>query len=322
MQFANPYLLWLLALVPLLALWQWRRQRRERPPSLPLSTLAPLQEVRPSWRVRLRPALFVLRLAAVALVVVAAARPQQGRVEETIEAEGVDIALALDVSRSMVDSRLGERSSLEVAKEVASEFVLGLKNDRVGLVVFQGDSRLLSPLTLDREAVAEMIRRTVNGILPEGTAIGLAMSDAVNLVRESRAKSRAIILVTDGENNQHDIEPLAAARIAEALKVRVYTVGVIGTSPSVPFTPRRQQISVDEEALKEIARLTDARYYRATDADTLSDIYQNIGQLEKSRVGEERFAAYDELAAYFLGPAFGLLLLEVGLASTVLRRAP
>lgn len=320
MHFAYPFLLWLLALVPLLALGRWWRQRRWRPPTLPLSTVAPLQGARPSWRVRLRPALFALRLAAVALVVVAAARPQQGRASEDIEAEGVDIVLTLDVSRSMVDSRLGGRPSLTVAKEVAAQFVAGLKNDRAGLVVFQGESRVLSPLTLDRNAIEEMIGRVENGILPEGTAIGLAMADALNLLRESQAKSRAVVLVTDGENNVHEVEPLEAARIAEALKIRVYTIGVISSAPG--GQPGQPGNSVDEEALKEIARLTDARYFRATDAEALGEIYRNIGELERSRLGQEQFSVYDERAAYFLGPAFALLLLEAVLASTLWRRVP
>ncbi len=318
MHFASPMLLWLLLLIPVFALWQWRSQNARRTPSLTLSSLSMLQEAKPTWRLRLRGIPYVLRLGAIALLIVAAARPQQEDTSEVVENEGIDISITLDISGSMSDGRLGRRSSLEVAKEVGASFVRGLSNDRVGLVVFQGDSRIMSPLTSDHDAMAEMIETVQNGLLPEGTAIGLALSQSLNLVRESPSKSRAVVLLTDGENNAGEIQPLEAARLAETLQIRVYTVGIINTPSGISGGA----IAVDEEAMRQIAELTGAQYYRATDADVLANIYNEIALLEKARLSPETFTSYDELAVLFLGPAFGLILLEFVTTTSIWRRIP
>jgi Ca-activated chloride channel family protein len=318
LRFASPDLLWLLLGLPVLALWLWRAQHNHSIPSLSISSLSALSAAKPSWRLRLRSIPHVLRLGAIALLVVAAARPQQERTTEVVESEGIDIAIALDVSGSMVDGRLSRRSSLEVAKEVGASFVRGLGEDRTGLVVFQGESRIMSPLTSDHDAMAQMIEAVQNGLLPEGTAIGLALSQALNLVRESPSVSRAVVLLTDGENNQGEIEPLEAARLAQALKIRVYPIGIINTPSGISGGSS----SVDEEAMKQIAELTEGQYYRATDADILANIYNEIALLEKSRLSQESFTSYNELAAFLLAPAFGLILLEVAAVNTFWRRIP
>jgi Ca-activated chloride channel family protein len=243
-----------------------------------------------------------------------------------VPAEGIDIALALDISGSMTESTFGDRTPLEVEKQVVSDFIAGRENDRLGLVAFRSQSLVLGPLTLDYQALQQIVARADDSPIPDGTAIGLAVADSLNLLRESQARSRIVILLTDGENNRPEVEPLTAARIAGALKIRVYTIGVVDTArggdgegSDWSATPSP---SVDEEALRRMAEVSGGRYYRAASPDTLAQIYDEIGKLEKSRVGQERFSAFDERSALFLLPALALLGLEVLLASTVFRRAP
>ena len=326
--FESPYFLLLLLLLPVVAAWQFRRPSGRRPAgALTLASLRLVSDLRPTWRVRHRWVLPALRLLALVLLILALARPQTGRAGAVVPAEGIDIVLALDISGSMTESTLGDKTPLEAAKQVVSDFIAGRENDRLGLVAFRSQSLALSPLTLDYQALQEMVARADDSPIPDGTAIGLAVADSLNLLRESGARSRIVILLTDGENNRLEVEPLAAARIAGALKIRVYTIGVVGSpragsggeSPAGTPAPRP---SVDEEALRRMAEVSGGRYYRADSPDTLAQIYDEIGKLEKSRVGQERFSAFDERSALFLVPALALLGLEVLLASTVFRRAP
>jgi Ca-activated chloride channel family protein len=316
-EFENPQFLLLLLLVPPLLLW--RGVGRPTEGSLGFGSVSLLRDLAPTWRVRYRPALVPLRALALVLLVLALARPQSGQAEALVPAEGIDIVLALDTSSSMSQTTLGERTRLDVARSVLAEFVRGRENDRLGLVVFRSQSLVVSPLTLDYQALGALLKDADGGALPDGTAVGLAVADSLNLLRDSRARSRIVILLTDGENNQHEVEPLAAARIAEALKVRVYTVGVVDAPEGRPVT---SQLNVDESALEKMAEVTGGSYYRASSPETLAQIYDEIGRLEKSRVGQKRFAAFDERAAYFLVPGLALLALEVLLASTVFRRIP
>jgi Ca-activated chloride channel family protein len=287
-----------------------------------------VSDLRPTWRVRHRWALPALRLLALVLVVLALARPQAGQAGAVIPAEGIDIVLAMDVSGSMTDSTLGEGTRLEVAKQVLGDFIDGRENDRLGLVVFRSESLALSPLTLDYEALQGLVERADVTPIPDGTAIGVAVADSLNLLRESRARSRVVILLTDGENNRFEVEPLAAARIAQTLKMRVYTIGVVDAPATGPGqespaealgTPR---LNVNEEALRQMAEIAGGLYYRADSPDTLAQIYDEIGELEKSRVGGETFSAFDERSALFLLPALALLGLEVLLSSTLFRKVP
>ena len=328
LHFESPYLLLLLLALPPLAWWQMRRGQPAG--GLTLGSLRLVSGLRPTWRVRHRWLLPALRMLSLMLVVLALARPQAGRAGAVIPAEGIDIVLAMDVSGSMTDSTLGERTRLEAAKQVLTDFITGRENDRLGLVVFRSESLALSPLTLDYRALQELVDRADDSPLPDGTAIGLAVADSLNLLRESRARSRVVILLTDGENNRFEVEPLAAARIAQTLKMRVYAIGVVdappagssqGSSAEIP-TPTTTRLNVNEEALRQMAELTGGQYYRADSPDTLAQIYDEIGELEKSRVGGERFSAFDERSALFLLPALALLGLEVLLASTVFRKVP
>jgi Ca-activated chloride channel family protein len=282
--------------------------------------------LRPTWRVRYRWLLPALRIIALALLVVGLARPQAGQAGSVVPAEGIDIVLTLDVSGSMTDSSLGDKTRLETAKQVLRDFIAGLQNDRLGLVVFRSESLVLSPLTLDYHALQQMVDQADSTPLPDGTAIGLAVADSLNLLRDSHARSRVVILLTDGENNRFEVDPMAAARIAQALGMHLYTIGVVDAPPSAQGGENPNQGStptnVNEDALRQMAETTGGRYYRADSPDTLAKIYDEIGALEKSRVGGERFTAFDERSALFLLPALALLGLEVLLSSTVFRRVP
>jgi len=319
MSFATPWLLLLLPLAALLPLWRWRRPAPR--PVLAVADLALLVEARgarTSWRVRLRWLPVALRIAAVALLILALARPQRGLAVTSIPEEGIDIALALDVSGSMSERTLLASGSpgptrLEAAKEVIEDFLDRLGGDRAGLVIFQGRSLVMSPLTLDLAALKRTVAGTESGLVQDGTAIGLGLSEALNLLRESEARSRVVVLLTDGQNNAGDVQPLQAAQLAKALGIRVYTVG---------FTSERGSAQVDEAVLRRIATDTGATYHDASTPDELAEAYEEIGALERSRVGERRFTRYEEFAPWLAAGALGLLVAEAMLRGTVLRRFP
>jgi Ca-activated chloride channel family protein len=216
----------------------------------------------------------------------------------------------------MLDPGLSAGTKLDGAKRAINQFIAQRKNDRVGLVIFESESRVESPLTLDYRALEQIVNRVNNGILPDGTAIGLGISDAVNLLRESRAKSRVIILATDGENNQHRIEPEEAAKFAQALKIKLYTIGMFAANE----TPATAQI--DEKLMRQLAEPTGGFYARAQTGDQLSRIFDHISQLETSQVERQHYTSFDELAGFFVVPAVGLLVLEAGLGATLFRRTP
>ncbi|MXZ63832.1 MAG: VWA domain-containing protein [Chloroflexi bacterium] len=315
MIFANP---WLLALLPLgAALLAWRWWSRPARPALALADLGALREAaRPSWRLRLRWLPNALRVAALVLLIVAIARPQRGLAVTTVPEEGIDVALALDVSGSMQQrAELGERTSKLVAAKVAiDEFIRDLEGDRVGLVTFQATALLMSPLTLDRVALARQVWSVEPGLVVDGTAIGLGLSEAVNLLRDSPARSRVVVLLTDGENNAGEVPPLQAARIAETLGVRVYTIGFHGAAQSRGI--------VDVRLLQQIASTTGGAYYDASSPDEVEQAYESVRTLERSRVGERQFTEFEELAPRLAIAAILLLLAEAGLRATWLRRYP
>jgi len=314
LRFATPWALALLPVVPA-ALWlMWPRRAR---PGVRMGTLAAAAGLPRTWRARFEPALAALRMAAVALLIVAVARPQRGEAAVETRGEGIDIVLAFDVSASMTQPFGQGQSRITAAKEVLSRFVEGRKNDRVALVAFQGSSITLSPLTSDYAAVGEAVRGADLVRLADGTAIGTAIGESVNVLRSSHAASRIIILMTDGENNAGDITPLAAARIAERLGARVYTVGVVSRIGSNPL---RSTINVDESSLKEIANVTGASYNRAEDPAALDQIYARIDSLEKSRFPGQTLTHFDDIAPYFLAAAAAALALEAALRFTAFRR--
>ena len=314
-RFAAPLLLvLLLALLPLT--WWLRRPRRAA--ALRLSTLAGVQGARTTWRLRLRPALLLLRLFAIALAIIALARPQLGEANAVVQSRGIDIVIAQDLSGSMTEpfgpqtGKGPHDTRLSAAKRMDTQFVQQRKDDRIGLVVFESETRLISPPTDDHQALSGLIGGLDTNLLPDGTAIGAGLASAVNVLRGSDARSRIIILLTDGENNIHEIEPEEAAKLAKALGIRVYTIGIID--------PRTNEVDVN--ALKAIAEPTGGSFFAATSPSALADVYQKINNLEKTQITQQHYVRYDELAPFLLVPALLLLLTEAILANTVLRRVP
>jgi Ca-activated chloride channel family protein len=314
MTFDNADLLFLLLALPVVLLLKWRTGDQAAPGRF--SNLTLLGGLRPTWRIRYRWLPALIRAGALALLVIALARPQVGQADTVLPGQGIDIALVMDQSSSMGSASLGTGSRLAVAQRVLTDFIEGREQDRIGLVIFREEALVLSPLTLDYNALVELLDDAPSVPLPDGTAIGVGLASAVDLLRDSRARSRVAILLTDGENTVGGIEPLAAARIAEALGVRIYTIGVIA-----PGTRGTGNLNVNEAALREIADVTGGQYYPAESEQALQAIYASIERLEKSRIGRPQYGAYNELAIYFLIGALGLLALELGLRGTVWRQA-
>ena len=231
--------------------------------------------------------------------------------------DGIDIVVALDVSGSMTqlgEPGVGAPTKLEAAQEVISEFIESLEGDRVGLVTFQSRALLLSPLTLDHDALTRQVEAAESGLIPDGTAIGLGLAEALNLLRESPARSRIVVLLTDGENNQGEVPPMQAARIAETLGIRVYTIGLHGAI--------RGGSQVDVRLLQQIAAVTGAGYFDAATQNELSEAYREVRRLERSRIGERRFTEFREYGPLLAIAALLLLAAEAGLRATAFRRYP
>jgi Ca-activated chloride channel family protein len=323
--FAAP--LWLLALALVPALWWAARRRRASSPGVRFSAAADAAGLPASGWARWLGLPGALRLAALALVVLALARPQQR--DATIErsTEGIDIVLALDVSTSMTaEDFLPNR--FEVAKNVAAEFVQGRTSDRVGLVVFAAQAYTQAPLTLDYPFLLAMLREVRMGLIEDGTAIGTALATSTARLKDSEAVSKVVILLTDGQNNRGQIDPQTAAEAAAALGVKVYAIGVGGEggqlSGRLPFggSLAMPAPEVDEAALRAVAETTGGQYYRATDEAALRSVYQEISRLERTEMEESVLLDVEERYTWFLWPALGLLLLEMLLSSTRLRRVP
>ncbi|PEN13245.1 aerotolerance regulator BatA [Longibacter salinarum] len=327
MIFAHPDILWFLLLVPLLGAWRWWRSRNEA--GLRFSDVGPARTASPSWRVRLRVVPDLLKLAALAIGIVALARPQERDVVRTRNAEGIDIMLVLDTSTSMRAEDF-RPNRFEAARDVASEFIDGRVSDRVGLVVFAAKAYTQAPLTLDYDFLQEMLDEVRVGVIQDGTAIGTALAMAVNRLKRTEAESKVVILLTDGQNNRGEIDPITASEVAQAMDVRVYAIGVgsKGTAPFIidqPFVGQQRQmlpVEIDEDMLRTVAQNTGGRYFRATSKRALRDIYDEIGELEKSEIDERIYTDVEERYPTFLIPAFGLLLLGTLLQSTALRRFP
>ncbi len=321
MRIDDPELLALLLLLPVGAWLLWREARTTRPRYLlPQLIVGRTDVVSAGWRLRVWPFLGVLRLLALTLLMVAAARPQATTVEAVRPAEGIDIVLVIDASSSMSNARLSDSESrMDAARRVARDFVADRQlngSDRIGLVMFQRRSLVLSPLTLDLGAVDEMIDVSVrSGLIPDGTALGVATMEAIDLLRDSDAASRLVVVLTDGENNVPDITPQQAAAVARAIGVRLYTIGL-------PSNVQQVGVGFNELTLVYMADETGGVYFRATDPTELSEAYERIGELERARVGDEVFLTTQELAPWLLSVAGLLLALEVWLRATWWRRLP
>ena len=329
-RFATPWTLGLLALVPLLAL---RHHLRVRPAAMRYAQTGLVRGLPRSWRVTWRPLLVVMRLSAVTLLILGLARPQLVQARETINGEGVDIALALDISGSMASLDFQPDNRLEASKQVISDFVEQRPYDKFGLVVFAQEAFNMNPLTLDHHMLDRslgQVRLATDLGLDDGTAIGLGIANAANMLANSDAESKVIILLTDGVNNAGQVDPFTAAEAAKALGIRVYTVGAgrpgqVPVPVPGPFGGTQvvyQESALDEDTLRQVADITGGRYFRATDTAGLKAIYDEISELEKSAVEVQVFNRYQELIAWVLVPAAILLVTELVLRRTAFRTAP
>ena len=328
MHFASPYYLWLSVLVaPMIGYYVWRTLRGGA--AIQISSIDGVLRAPRTLRWYLRHLPFALRAAAFVLLVVALARPQDVERLEHADSEGIDIMLAIDVSGSML-ARDFKPDRITAAKEVAGSFIADRYGDRIGLVAFAGEAYTQSPLTTDQGTLQTLLSRIRSGLIEDGTAIGNGLATAINRLRESEAKSKVIILLTDGVNNRGEIAPMTAAEIARMQGIRVYTIGV-GTEGTAPYpaidmfgqmTFVQQQVEIDEKTLTAIAESTGGRYFRATDKEKLRAIYDEINTLEKSKIELSEHVSYHELFLPWLLGALALLALEFLLATLVLKRIP
>jgi len=327
-EFTYPAFFYALILIPFMAAWYiWMGRKGTAP--LKLSGFENLDDRAGTSRIWLRHLLALLRMLVVTLIIVVLARPQSSNQWEQVSTEGIDIVLCMDVSGSMraMDFR---PNRLEASKNVGIEFVNAREDDRFGLVVFAGESFTQCPMTTDRAVVVNFLKEIDFGVIEDGTAIGMGLATAVNRIKDSKAKSKVIILLTDGVNNRGDVGPVTAAEIAAGMGVRVYTIGV-GSKGNAPIpvqdmfgrtVNRDMPVEIDEDVLKKIANTTGGAYFRATDNNKLREIYQEIDQLEKTRLDVKHFNKKKEEYFPFLLAAMLILLLEILLRYTLFRTIP
>lgn len=327
MQFRHPLFFLFFFLLPILAYWI---EKRRTYPTLRFSNVSLAKPLHASWRVRSIGMFNLLRNLILGLFIIALARPQAVNREREHETKGVDIIISLDISGSMLAEDFKPENRLGVAKEEAKKFILGRENDRIGLVVFAREAYTQCPLTLDYDILSNLLSEIQIGMIQDGTAIGMGLATAVNRLRESDAKSKVIILITDGENNAGKIDPVTAAELAKTFGVKVYTIGV-GRGGLVPFPINdplfgkryvQAKVDIDEFALKRIADITSGVFFRARDPQSLSEIYSRINALEKTEVKVHEYQSFEELFPYFLIPALLLLGIEMVFKNTVFLKVP
>lgn len=326
-ELANPKLLFLLFLLIPIIVWYVLKYKNMHA-TMQISTIEGIIQKEKSFNYLLQHILFGIRCLIIALVIIALARPQSESYWEDSTTEGIDIIIALDISSSMLARDL-KPDRLEASKDVALEFIAGRRNDRIGLVVYSGESFTQCPLTTDHAVLSNLFKGLQSGMIEDGTAIGLGLATAINRLKDSKAKSKVIILLTDGVNNMGSIGPTTAAEIAKAFNIRVYTIGV-GTKGEAPYpfktmTGTRIQkipVEIDEDILKSIADMTGGQYFRATNTDALREIYQLIDELEKSKIDIKSFSKKEEKFILFAIAAGFLLLLEIIIRITIFRNIP
>jgi Ca-activated chloride channel family protein len=323
MTFAHPFFLLLLLLLPLLA---WLKGRRGQPPAFLYSSVRLVEGLTQARRSRAGAILAALRWLVLAAFIVALAQPRLTKSTTTVKASGIDIVCALDLSGSMntgdyvINGR--QISRINMAKPVLQEFVEGRPNDRIGLVVFAAQAFIAAPLTLDHDYLLENIDRLgIGSINSDATAIGDGITTALNRLRDLKAKSKIIVLMTDGGNNSGKIDPITAAKAARALGVKIYTIG-LGNREIVQAMGLPPGFLPDEDTLQEIAQMTGGKYYRADNAEKFKAIYAEIDKLEKTEAVINKFAQFEELFPWFVAGGLALLLVEVALGQTVFRRLP
>ena len=324
-EFANPEFFWLLLLLPLALLWYFFKRKNEMA-SLRISSIKGFTVT--SWASKLKPMLFAIRLLALAAIITALARPQTEDIStRTKTTKGIDIVMAIDVSSSMLARDL-KPNRLSALKEVAANFIEERPNDRIGLVGYAGESYTKTPITSDKTIVLNALEDITYGELEDGTAIGMGLATSVNRLKESKAISKVIILLTDGVNNSGFIEPRTAADLAVEFGIKTYTIG-LGTNGNAlsPIAYNRdgsfrygmRQVEIDEELLKEIAEVTGGKYFRATDNESLEEIYDEINKLEKTEIEEFKYYKYEEKFRPLIFLAGILLLLEWGLRNSIFK---
>jgi Ca-activated chloride channel family protein len=327
-QFAFPKILFLLLLLlPMLA-WYVLKQRKSIP-TVQMSSIKAVKGLPVSFKHILNHVLFGFKLIAIALLIVVLARPQSSNSYENVSTQGIDIVIALDISGSML-ARDFKPDRLEASKDIATEFIAGRPNDRIGLVIFSGESFTQCPLTTDHAVLMNLFREIKSGMIEDGTAIGVGLANAVKRLKDSDAVSKVIILLTDGVNNQGEIDPITAAELAKTFGIRVYTVG-IGTQGTAPYPVQdffgntvfqQMQVEIDEPTLQHISDITGGQYFRATNNDKLRQIYKEIDTLEKSKISVKEYSRKEEEYLPYAIAAFILLLLDFILRKTILRSIP
>ncbi|MBI9071564.1 MAG: VWA domain-containing protein [Melioribacteraceae bacterium] len=325
--FAYSWVLYLLAFLPLMLFWYFKKNKKASP-DVTYSSLNVFKGLKPSFRQRIIHLPAILRTLAVGLLIVALARPQSFSTGENIYTEGIDVAMLLDISGSMLAEDF-KPNRLEAAKAVIDEFIAGRTTDKIGLVIFARESFTQCPLTIDYTVLRGLLKDIESGVLEDGTAIGTAIANGVNRLKDSKAKSKVLILLTDGVNNSGEIDPVTAAQIAQSFGIRIYTVGV-GTKGEAPYpfqTPfgKRYQmvpVEIDEDILTQVASITEGQYFRATSNEKLKEIYAEIDKLEKTRVEVTSYRHAKELFYNWALAGLILLMLEIVLSKTYLRRLP
>lgn len=326
MEFKHPAYFILLLLMPLLVYYSKHRHKV----SLAYSNNSFLKKGELSLRAMLYGLLPFARAASFALFVFALARPQQVTAEKEYQTNGVDIVIAMDISGSMLAEDFKPENRMVVAKQEAIKFIKGRENDRIGMVVFAKKAYTQCPLTTDYNILTQLIEQIQIGMIADGTAIGMGLATSVNRLRDSKAKSKVIILITDGSNNAGNIDPITAAELAKAFGIKVYSI-CIGRGGMVPFPVNdplfgkryiQANVEIDEMVLKRISDITGGLYFRARDPRSLNEIYEKINTLEKTEIKVKEYRSYNELFSLFLVPALLILLLEVLLSRTVLLKVP
>lgn len=329
MSFANPQYLWLFLVYIPIILWYIKKQRVAEP-TLKVSTLLPFEKVGTSWKAYLRHVLFVMRLMAIGCLIIILCRPQTYDRWSTSETEGTDIVIALDVSTSML-ARDFKPDRFEAAKDVASQFISGRESDNIGMVIFAGESFTLVPMTTDKTVLLNYIQDISMGMLEDGTAIGDGIATSINRIKNGKAKSKSIILLTDGSNNTGVVAPLTAAEIATNLGIKIYTIGVgsngealypVGMNYYGKMEYQKLPVVIDEGTLRSVASMTGGKYYRATSKNVLKEIFKDIDQLEKTQLDVKNYSHTEDDYMKWAVLLFMLVGLEVLLRYTVLRHIP
>lgn len=325
--FAYPWVLSFLLVIPVLIAWYiWKGRKKQA--AITYSSLKAVEKIKPTLRERLVHLPFALRMLAILFLIIALARPQNFSAGQSVNTEGIDIAMVLDISGSMLAEDF-KPNRLDAAKNVIDNFVSARTTDRIGLVIFSREAFTQCPLTIDYSVLRNLLGDIKTGMIEDGTAIGNGIANGLNRLKDSDAESRVIILLTDGVNNAGEVDPISAAEIASTFGIRIYTIGVgtRGEAPypvQTPFGTRYQMVPVeiDEVILKKIADLTGGEYFRATNNKALEEIYNKIDKMEKTKIEITSFRNAKELFAGWLGFGFALLLLELFTSKTILRKLP